>query len=143
MFLLVKSTGKSQRADKSLEKFCDNSPVPISAPGEGGGLLTELGVAGLWVIGFKCHIIPHHLVFHWIFLTVRDCFLKRTLEGKMLRVFPTLLLAWSLNSAVGKQLHSSLASVCNSSVPVCALSFGGATPQSCSREGPALAESHR
>ena len=45
--LLVKSTGRSQRAGELLEKSCDDSPVPLLAPGEGGTLLAHLGIAGL------------------------------------------------------------------------------------------------
>lgn len=56
MFLLVKSTGKSWTAEES-EKFCDDSPVPVSAPEGGGTLLTQVRIAGLWGIWFKC---PHN-----------------------------------------------------------------------------------
>lgn len=99
--MLVKSTGKSRRAEKLLEKFCDDSPVPISAPGEGGTLLTQLGIAGLWVVGSKC---PYNSPSSHLPLDISDgwdYFLSRILERKMLRVLPTLLLARALNNTAG------------------------------------------
>lgn len=110
MFLLVKSTEKSQRAEKVSEKFCDDSLVPLSTCGEGETLPTQLSIIGLWVIWFKyLHNSPSSH-FPW---DISGFFSEEDLDGKVLRIFPTLLLAWDLNSTAGMQLQSSFTSYAN------------------------------
>lgn len=73
VFLVAKSTGKSQRAEKPLANPGDNLSVPISAPREGGAFPTEL----------KC---PHHSLSSHFLLYISDSlglFLRRLLEVRM------------------------------------------------------------
>lgn len=116
--MLAKSTGKSQRAEEQLEKSCDDSPVPVSAPGEGGTLLTERGVAGLWITGFIC---PHNSPSSPFPLDVSDSlgffsegvFGREDVEGSP---YSSPCLGSKHYRSEQLQLQSSFTSVCNSSV---------------------------
>lgn len=97
-------------SEKHWEKPRGRSSVMIlliSSCGEGGTLPTQLSITGLWVIWFK---YSHNSPSSHFPLDISGFFSEEDLEGKILRAFPTLLLAWDLNNTAGKQLQSSFTS---------------------------------
>lgn len=122
VFLVAKSTGKSQRAKKPLANPGDDLSVPISAPREGGAFPTEL----------KC---PHHSLSSHFLLYISDSlgfFLRRLLEVRLFLFSSSLPLAWEVYHS--SQHRSPFAAVCASSMPTHLVASHSGAFSSCSRE---------